>query len=102
MSYADFSGYPEKDRRWLVDQLALVTSELYNALVVYGCSQAQERTARVRGFLSSSETSIAGRERDAEAQALHLTVSLFELDARIKALTEERDLLRLLLDASED
>lgn len=102
MSYADFSDYPHQNKGWIRNQLALVCTELYNALIVHGMVQGQERTARVKAFLASQETSVSGRERDAEAQSLHLAVSLFETGARIKALYEERDLLRLLLDASED
>jgi hypothetical protein len=95
---ADFTHYPGLSTADLTTQLAVVVSELFNAYHEVGSTQASERQARVQGFLRSTETSVAGRERDAEAQSMHLTVTLYELQGRIKALTEERDLLRLLLD----
>jgi hypothetical protein len=97
MNVVDFSNYVVESEPWLLKQLTRVVSELYNAYVIYGTTQGQERSARIRGFLQSSETTVAGRERDAEAHALHLTVELHRMQAQIKALSEERDLLLVLL-----
>lgn len=97
----DFSQYDIWSGEQLTHHLCLVTEQLVNGYLELGSAQAAERQARVRGFLESTETSVAGRERDAEAQSMHLTIALYELQGRIKALTEERDLLRLLLDDRE-
>lgn len=102
---ADFTQYPKKDREWLLYQYSVVVSELYNAHIVWGSTVQQEKSARVHGFMASEETTVSGRERDAEAQALPLTLGLYEMQAQIRALTEERDLLLLLIGerrAAED
>lgn len=97
----DISNYALQPNEWLRRQLCLVAEQLTVAYAELGSSQAAERQGRVRSYLASQETSVAGKERDAEAQTMHLTIALYEVNARIKALTEERDLLRLLLDAAE-
>lgn len=102
---ADFSTYTQKPRDWLIRQLAVVVSEIYNAHIIHGSTLQQEKSARVHGFMRSEETTVSGRERDAEAQALPLTLGLYEMQAQIRALTEERDLLLLLIGerrAAED
>ncbi len=102
---ADFTSYTTKPKDWLLSQLAIVVSEIYNAHIVHGATLQSEKSARVRGFMASEETTVSGRERDAEAQALPLTLGLYEMQAQIRALTEERDLLLLLIGerrAAED
>lgn len=99
MSIADFSKYPQQSWGWLEDRLAEVASQLANAFEMLASAQSSERSARVSAFMSSLEPSVAGRERDAEAQSLGQYTAVMETQGRIKALTEERDLLRLLLNA---
>lgn len=97
-AWADFSAYIEKTADELLARLASLTSELANAHIMLGTSLQQEKSARVMGFMRSQETTVAAKERDAESQALASYTSVVELKASILALTEERDLLRLLIE----
>lgn len=102
---SDFRNYPGKRREELVGQLCRVISELANAHIIWGGSAQAEKSARVLGFSRSEATTVAARERDSEAQALSMTLAVLELQASIRALEEERDLLYFLLrepDAGAD
>lgn len=94
----DFTGYPSKGRDGLVEILCDVTSQLVGLAEELAMIQAAEKRARAQGFMGSSSETLGGRERDAEFNSLDLTCTVFELRGRIRALEEERDLLRLLID----
>jgi len=98
----NFQTYQSMTQKQLLSQLTLVASELANAHIIYASTLQQEKSARVRGFATSGESSVSGRERDAEAQALPLTLGLYEMQGQIRALQEEKELLLLLVGIQND
>lgn len=94
---SDFRNYQSASRSALIGRLCGVTSELANAHLIWAASVQGEKSARIQGFMRSQETTVTGRERDAEAQSLALALGVVELLGSIRALVEERDLLRFLL-----
>lgn len=88
-----------KDRDALLDRLAVVCSDLASAYLAWAYTARSEKEAKVHGFMQSQAGTIAGKERDADSQALSFSVELLHLTADIKALTEERDFILLLLGA---
>ena len=93
----DFTGYyllPAADLRALYCAVAGNLANLHEeAAMVF----STERRAKVDGFVRSAETSVAGREREADFHALESTTTLFELRGEIAALQEELATLKLLL-----
>ena len=93
----DFTGYyllPTEDLTALYCAVAGKLANLHEeAAMVF----STERRAKGDGFVRSTESSVAGREREADFHALESTTTLFELRGEIAALQEELATLKLLL-----
>lgn len=57
-----------------------------------------EKTQRITVYESSNETSIRGREREADAPTLNLTVDIINLKAEIAGKEDMRDFLVLAIN----
>ena len=97
----DFTGYhllPAEEIKALYCAVAGKLANLHEeAAMVF----STERRAKVEGFVRSQESSVAGREREADFHALESTTMLFELRGEIAALQEELGTLRMLLDVTD-
>lgn len=91
----DFTKYLDQPDGVLVEMLVRVLGELATAHEELGSSRVQYENAYVRTMMAS-DGSVAEREREARANALHLRVSVLELEARVEMLRLEADLLRYL------
>ena len=97
----DFTGYhllPVEEIKALYCAVAGKLANLHEeAAMVF----STERRAKVDGFVRSQESSVAGREREADFHALESTTALFELRGEIAALQEELGTLKILLDVTD-
>jgi hypothetical protein len=97
----DFTGYhllPPEDLKSLYCAVAGKLANLHEeAAMVF----STERRAKVEGFMRSQESSVSGREREADLHALESTTTLFELRGEIVALQEELGTLRMLLGVTD-
>lgn len=62
---------------------------------------AQEHRAKHRGFSMSEESTVAGRNRAADYEAIELTSTIFELRGETKAYELEYEYLVLLIKQGE-
>ena len=97
----DFTGYytltvPELRVRYCQTASDLANLHMEVAMVV-----GQERRAKVEGFMHSQESSVSGREREADFSALELTTTVFELRGQLAAKQEELGVLQMLLGAED-
>lgn len=81
----------------LLARLGEIATELAEAHNELATLLSAEVEGRVQAWASSQETSIQGRDRQAQAVVVPLTQDIFRLKANIKALEEERDHKRLLV-----
>lgn len=91
----DFQLYLTSSDEVLVVQIARASSELATAHEELGSAKVQWENAYVRTMMQV-DGSVAEREREARSNALHLKVSILDLEARIEVLRLELDLLRYL------
>ena len=97
----DFTGYHLLPGEELKSLYCAVAGKLANLHEEAAMVFSSERQAKVRGYAASIETSIAGRERDAELHALESTTTLFELRGEIAALQEELATIKILLGVTD-
>lgn len=95
----EFRAYLEQSNEKLTLRFLDVAAELAGLAEEIAMVHADERQEKVRGFHRSEEHTVSARERDADAQALNATITLFQLRGRAEALREEKEVLRFLLDA---
>lgn len=91
----DFSLYLQQSDEVLVTQIARASSELATAHEELGSARVQWETAYVTTMMRT-DGSVAEREREARAAAMHLRVAILDLEARVEVLRLELDLLRYL------
>ncbi len=60
--------------------------------------RAQEKEAKVKGFFESQGTSVTARSHEGDFHALTASKEVLTIEGNIKALIEERDFLRLLIE----
>jgi hypothetical protein len=94
----DYRLWLSHSRRQLLSSLLSTVSGLCNVYEQRADAEMAVKSARVQAFMRSEATTVAGRERDVDAEVLHLSLAVLELGGQIQALTEERDLIHLLLD----
>jgi hypothetical protein len=97
----DFSGYHLLPRGDVMALYCAVAGKLANLHEEAAMVFSTERRAKVEGFIKSVESSVAGREREADFHALESTTTLFELRGEIAALQEELATLKLLLGVND-
>ena len=97
----DFTGYYLLSVEELRSLYCAVAGKLANLHEEAAMVFSTERQSKVRGFAASAETSVAGREREAELHALESTTTLFELRGEIAALQEELATVRILLGVTD-
>jgi hypothetical protein len=93
----DFTSLLYSTREGRLERLATVQGELAGLYEEQAMLWSQEKRAKIEGFLRSEESSVAGREREADASALDITATAFEVRGAIMALEAERDLIYKLL-----
>ena len=91
----DFLLYLGSDDTELVRQIARASGELATAHEELGSCRVQWETAYVTTMMRV-DGSVAEREREARAAALHLRVAILDVEARVEVLRLELDLLRYL------
>lgn len=79
-------------RGQLLQQIAELTGEL--AMV-----RGNERQAKVEAYLSTTDLPVRDRENLANKNAMHLTISVWEIEANITTLQIEADYIKEVLDA---
>lgn len=84
-----------------MDRLEEIARELIGLYQQHAMILGDEVRAKVEGFQRSQETSVSGRERDGQWQGLEATVQAFKVQGQIKALQEERDMLRFRVEHAE-
>lgn len=99
---------PEELRDWvswsrerLELRLADLTGEAAALKLEHGFLEGQARGSKIDGFARSDETSVAGRERAADAAALHAVNAATEVRACLDALEYAIQFLWLLLECRE-
>jgi hypothetical protein len=93
-----WASYLDYDLPRLLDRLAGVAQELAGLHGEAAMVRAAEKGAKVAGFTGSQASSVTARGYDADGNAINLTTECMKLDGEIKSLTEEKDLLLLLID----
>lgn len=78
--------------------LAETLTEMRACHLRTGMLQAKQTRTKVEAYHRSQATSAAGRERDADAQALDLTELIIEEKAALAALDAEAAIYRLFLE----
>ena len=78
----------------LLSRLAEVVDELVSLYYEARLSVGEERRAYNDAYQHSVETSIAGRQRDAEMQSFYAWEAVQEVNAKIKQQVEERELIK--------
>lgn len=73
-------------------RLVQLTHDLIRAHKELGMLLAQEHRAKIETWVRSEATTIAARDREADAAALEITCAIHELRGQIKALELEREL----------
>ncbi len=97
----NFSDYLTWDPPKLLAHLGDVTGQLAETETELGYTRAGELQARLDAYLHSPETSTSGRESAARYAAVAHTSSLLELEARVRALTEEKFFLIRVLEFAQ-
>ncbi len=97
----DWSKFLSTPHEELLGRYVAVCRELAGLHMELATVRVGERQAKIRGFHASTEQTVSGRERDADLNALDLTVTVFELVGEVEAATQERDLLRYLLGGGQ-
>jgi hypothetical protein len=98
VAHRDFTDYLSKTDDALLFRLSELTGELAGLHQEVAMICAQERRAKVQGFMGSEASTVTGRERDGDAMAVELTATIFELRGDIAALQEEQKLILTLLE----
>lgn len=83
----------------LLERYENVTAHLRDARLELAQIVTAEREQKLRGFVESSETSISAREKTAAYMAFDCTRDAIQLQAQIAVLEDERDYLKVALDA---
>lgn len=89
--------YPTWDRSTLIARLADLLAELTSTTDDYWRMKADEVRAKSESWLSSTEETVKGRERDVELATFNTTASVFETRGAVESLTQERDFILFLL-----
>lgn len=91
----DFLLYLNQTDAELVRQIARASGELATAHEELGSCRVQHETAYVTTMMRT-DGSVAEREREARAAAMHLRVAILDVEARVQVLVCELELLRYL------
>lgn len=78
-------------------QLELATKELAACHRELAQVLMAEREGRVRSYLQSDETSVSGRDRQADVNVLDLTLDMLKIKGEIAALEADRDYLGMVI-----
>ena len=81
----------------LLSRLAEIVDELVSLYYEARMSVVEERRAYNDAFQHSVESSIAGRQRDAEMQSFYAWEAVQEVNAQIKQRIEERELIKEIM-----
>lgn len=100
MAYHRYVFDEKSDRGTLMARLVEVSEQLANAHYEMASVAQAEKQLKSNAFNDSGETTVAGKERYAEAVAMDMTCAVFDVRAQIAALSEERDCIITLLEAS--
>lgn len=92
----DFRIYLDYSKKQVEYRIAEVTSELAGMYQEESILLADEREAKARNWINSSEGSISARDRSAEYGSRLITNAVFECRGKIKRLLEEKEFLYYL------
>lgn len=95
----NFISYLQMDQKNLLYRRGLLLQEVCELLGELSMVRGNERQAKVEAYLSMPESSIRDRENMANKNAMHLTLSVWEIESRIEALRIEADFIKEILDA---
>ncbi len=95
MPWKDYARCPHQD---LVSHLCDITEHLAKLYEEVAFTRSTEHRAKMEAWSISTESSVTAREKAGSINSIESTIGLWELEAQIKALVEERDLIRLLLE----
>lgn len=82
----------------LIFRLIEVTAELCSLHRELHDAVVEERRLRFKAFQASIDTSIAAKDRAADIESYGIWVAVQDCKAQIADYTEERDLIRLLIE----
>lgn len=81
------------DQSLLIKRYIEVVANLASLHIENQTALVEERKTRSHAYYQSSEVSIAGKDRDADAASLDCWIAVQETKAQINELAEERDML---------
>jgi hypothetical protein len=98
----DWTLLPTYDAKALLDELCLTRSDESALHAEIAFLKTQEASTRARVFSQNLQSSVAQREREADAAALPHKTSLFDAEAKLASLELKDSLIRILLTWLED
>lgn len=96
----DFSDYPNWEKDKLLSRLAEVSTALAQQADQLAFAKGEEIRAKKRAWEDCPATTATGRRDYTQYSAVDFQTTLWETEAEITALTEEKWLIVRLLDAS--
>lgn len=82
----------------IIQRLSDISTELASLYIEEAATFAHEYESKLRAWFGSQESTIAARDKESAFHALQPSLDLIHLKGQIRALSEERDQLRLELD----
>jgi hypothetical protein len=96
----DFKDYPNWDKAKLLDRLAEVSTGLAQQAEQLAFAKSEEIRAKKTAWETCGETTATGRRDFTQFSTVDYLTTLWETEAEIAALTEEKWLIVRLLDAA--
>ena len=89
--------YPSWERPPLISRLSDVTTQLVEYLKDYYRMQGDETRSKADAWMSSTETTVSGRQRDVDLATYHVSATILEIRGEIEALKLEREFILYIL-----
>jgi hypothetical protein len=93
-----WSEYPTLSRDQLLARLTNVARELSETYTELGYTQAEEFKLKADQWFNPREPSVTGRQSDTHYAAVTQSISIIELECRVKSMVEEKLLILKLLE----
>ena len=94
----DFSPYLEQSMGELLARLALVQSTIAELQGAHAEAKSQELADKAQGWNLSNETSVRGKEKASQFNAVTTTQTRIETEAMLNGLREEKEFLTFLIE----
>jgi hypothetical protein len=101
MAVDEFAAMLGWDPTQLLGRLALVAGTIADLVTLHAEARSQELEDKARGWSSSGEDTVRGREKASTFAAVSASQTRFETEAQLDALREEKEFIVFLIGVKQ-